>query len=69
MHETMKSTVINNSNSETPSQPPHPEQQNVNANQANNGQPNNDHSRRFPQFRVSFETFVRAQLSLHMFDV
>lgn len=52
----MKSTVINNNNSETPNQP-HPEQQNVNANQANNGQPNNDQFRR-PQFRVSSTFFL-----------
>ncbi|XP_031626958.1 BAG domain-containing protein Samui-like [Contarinia nasturtii] len=45
----MKPTVINN-NSENPHQPQH-DQQNVNHNQANNGQPPTDHSRRFPQFR------------------
>lgn len=51
LYEIMKPAVINK-NSETPTQTHHEPNMNNN-NQANNGQPNNDHSRRFPQFRVS----------------
>lgn len=48
LYETMKPAVINN-NSETPTQSHHePTNQ-----QGNNGQLNNDHTRRFPEFRVS----------------
>lgn len=52
----MKPAVINN-NSETPTQTHHEPNMNTN-NQPNNGTPNNDHSRRFPQFRVSVTLMV-----------
>ncbi|XP_055313779.1 BAG domain-containing protein Samui isoform X2 [Sitodiplosis mosellana] len=50
----MKPTVINNT-SENPHQPQHDQQPNMN--NANNCQAQNDHSRRFPQFRHGFGGF------------
>lgn len=51
LYETMKPAVINNNSEPTPTPTQsHHEQNNQ---QPNNGQPNSDHSRRFPQFRVS----------------
>lgn len=59
LYEIMKPAVINNT-SETPTQTHH--EQNNSNNQANNGQPNNDHSRRFPQFRVSVTFGARQSI-------